>query len=132
MKKYILVLSLCLLTTGCFGSSGKGILKTTCQKEENTYGFNEKETFTFEYYKGSVNKVILKTEYDGEDMNKYIETYKNSYSSYTGVTVETENNKVTLTLDVTSLSDDIKKTFDVKDTYNEQTKVLEEKGYKCN
>lgn len=129
MKKYIFILILCLLTTGCFGKTASGNLETTCTKEEDTYGLIEKTTYTFEYYKGTITKVILTKEYSGEDMTRSIDTYRLAYSTYNGITIDTSYNKITYTFDVNTISEDTKKVFNIKNTYNDEIKALND--YNC-
>ncbi|MBR1376630.1 MAG: hypothetical protein IJ565_02335 [Bacilli bacterium] len=128
--KYIVIL-LPLVLTGCFGLSGSGNLKNTCIKKEETNYSKEIDTYTLEYYQGDINKITLVKEYSGIDMKSALETYQKAYATEKGVNVQVSGNTITYIFDISKVSDEVKTTFNLKDTYSEQSKTLQSLGFTC-
>ena len=128
--KYLILL-LPIFLTGCFGLNGSGVLTNECVKEENTPWMTEKDKYVITYKEGKISKIEITNEFDGIDMNSSIESYKKTYEKDKGVSITSDNNKITYSFDMNKISNDIKKEFSLKDTYNDQVKVLIEQGYTC-
>lgn len=133
MKKYILlIIFISIMATGCFGASGKGELKSVCRKEIKSTDIEDISTYEIDYKRGNVEKVKILRSYKGIDMKNALESYKKAYINYDGVDIETTDNSITYIFDMDIVNEDIKSNFDLKKIYNEQIKILEEKGFTCN
>ena len=132
MKKYVFIIilfSICL--TGCFGNAGKGELETTCKRTIETNYITEENIYVLTYKEGNIKKVKLSKTYAGLNLASSMNTYKKAYENESGVEIETTDNSINMTFDMDLVSDNIKDTFSLKNTYNEQVKLLEDKGFTC-
>ena len=132
MKKYvfiIIVFSICL--TGCFGAAGKGELESVCIKSVDTKYLKEKDTYKISYKEGNVKRVILIKEYSGMDITASLTTYQKAYENSNGVHIAIKDSGITADFDMGKVADEIMKTFNLKKTYNEQVKLLEDLGFTC-
>lgn len=134
MKKLI-ILFIPFLLTGCFGLKGQGYLTNTCTKIEKTVNIEENDTYILDFKSGIVNKVTLTKSYSSTDDISYIKdslnSYKAAYENDRGVNITINDYTITYEFDMSLVKDEIKKTFDLKDNYNDQIKVLKEKGVVC-
>ena len=126
-----LVLLLPIFLTGCFGLNGKGVLTNECVKEEITPWMTEKDKYVITYKEGKISEIEITNEYEGLDMSSSIDTSKKAYENEKGVTITTDNSKITYKFDMNKVNSNIKEAFNLKDNYNDQVKILTDKGYTC-
>ena len=132
MRKLVfLIFLLPLLLTGCFGESGSGNLTSICQKTIDTNVLKETDTYTINYKEGNISTIILVKSYTGMNLESSLITYQKSYENSKGVHIDVGENDITYNFDMLKVSDEIKKVFDLKDTYNEQVKLLKDIGFTC-
>ena len=132
MKKYVFIIfvfSLCL--TGCFGSAGKGELESVCTKTVDTASLKETDTYTISYKEGEVKRVVLVKKYIGMDITASLTTYQRAYENSNGVHIVVKDSGITADFDMGKVNDELMKTFNLKKTYNEQVKTLEDLGFTC-
>lgn len=137
MKKLkYLILIVPFLLTGCFGLKSDGVLTATCERTEVGYKLEEKTVYTIKYKEGDITNIVLSKAYVVEDGNltNSLISYQYAYEKSEGVriSVDSENNTIVYNFDMTKLaSDAIKNTFNLKTTYSEQVKALENIGFTC-
>ena len=126
MKKY-LVLLIPLLMTGCFGNAGSGVLESTCTKTTGVT-IKEETTYNFQYKKGDITKMTIKKSYTNE---VGLDGYSKAWNTFEGVTSEVDGNTITFEMDINTISDEVKKDFNIEYNYNNQIKKLKDLGYTC-
>lgn len=136
IKYTILLVLIALSITGCFGMKSDGVLTATCERTEVGYTMEEKTTYQITYKEGDITNISLSKSYVVEDGNltNSLISYQYAYEKSDGVriSVDNETNTITYNFDMTKLaSDAIKKTFNLKTTYNEQIKTLKDIGFTC-
>ena len=133
MKKVkYLILLLPFLATGCLGLSGSGILTTTCTRTESSYTLEDVDIYKIEYKEGDITNVTLTKNYNGVDLTTSLITYQKAYENSTGVHITINENSIIYNFDMSKITnDEIKKSFNLKTTYNEQIRALKEIGFTC-
>ena len=132
MKNFkYLILLLPLVLTGCFGNAGKGVLTNECVSKIETQWMTETDKYTITYKEGKVTNVVISNQYEGFDMKESMETHKKAYEKEKGVNITIDNNTITKEFDMNKVNSNIKEVFNLKDSYNEQIKVLTDQGYTC-
>ena len=132
MKKYVFIIilfSICL--TGCFGNAGKGELESTCIKSVDTKYLKEVDTYKLSYKEGNIKRVVLRREYSGMDITASLTTYQKAYENSNGVHIIVKDSGIEADFDMGKVADEIMKTFNLRKTYNEQVKLLEDLGFTC-
>ncbi len=132
MKKYVFIIilfSICL--TGCFGNAGKGELESTCIKSVDTKYLKEVDTYKLSYKEGNIKRVVLTREYSGMDITASLTTYQKAYENSNGVHIIVKDSGIEADFDMGKVADEIMKTFNLRKTYNEQVKLLEDLGFTC-
>lgn len=132
MKRYVfMILLFSVIVTGCFGNAGSGELESVCSKVIDSQVLKETNTYTLYYKEGNINNVILNKEYVGMDMTTSLTTYQKAYENNDGISITLNDNGVTTKFDMSKVSDELMKTFNLKKTYNDQIKTLENLGFAC-
>ncbi len=132
MKRYVFIIFLfSVIVTGCFGNAGSGELESVCSKAIDSQVLKETDTYTLYYKEGNINNVILNKEYVGMDMTTSLTTYQKAYENNEGIIITLNDNGVTTKFDMSKISDELMKTFNLKKTYNDQIKTLENLGFTC-
>ena len=132
MKNFkYLILLLPLVLTGCFGNAGKGVLTNECVSKIETQWMTETDKYTITYKEGKVTNVVISNKYEGFDMTESMNTNKKAYEKEKGVNIKIDNNTITKEIDMNKVNSNIKEVFNLKDSYNEQIKVLTDQGYTC-
>ena len=132
MKKYVFIIFLfSIILTGCFGGAGKGDLESVCTKTVDTTSLKETDTYTISYKEGNVKRVILTKKYTGMDITASLTTYQRAYENSNGVHIVVKDSGITADFDMGKVNDELMKTFNLKKTYNEQVKLLEDIGFTC-
>ena len=132
MKKYIFIIFLfSIILTGCFGAAGSGNLESVCTKTVDAKTLKETDTYTIYYKEGNVKRVLLTKKYMGMDITASLTTYQKAYENSNGVHIVVKDSGITADFDMGKVNDEIMKTFNLKSTYNEQIKTLENMGFTC-
>ncbi len=129
--KYLILL-LPLVLTGCFGNAGKGVLTNECVMKIETQWMTETDKYTITYKEGKVTNVVIANKYEGFDMTESMNTSKKAYENEKGIIITIDNDTITKEFDMNKVNSNIKEVFNLKDTYNDQVKILTDKGYTCN
>ena len=129
--KYLILL-LPLVLTGCFGNAGKGELTSECIMKIETQWMTETDKYTITYKEGKVTNVVIANKYEGFDMTESMNTSKKAYENEKGVNITIDKDTITKEFDMNKVNSNIKEVFSLKDNYNDQVKVLTDKGYTCN
>lgn len=129
--KYLILL-LPLVLTGCFGNAGKGVLTNECVMKIETQWMTETDKYTITYKEGKVTNVVIANKYEGFDMTESMNTSKKAYENEKGIIITIDNDTITKEFEMNKINSNIKEVFNLKDTYNDQVKILTDKGYTCN
>lgn len=133
--KRILLISIVLLLTGCFGEVGKGYITKICTKEENINGNIVSTNISIKSKTGNVEEITIVEKYDKNlDLTSITNSKKseqNFYSTLTGITLEMNDNIFTYIINTNEIPDTIKERFNVKEEQHKQIKYYEEEGYTC-
>ena len=60
-----------------------------------------------------------------------LDGYSKAWNTFDGVTSEIDGNTITFEMDINTISDEVKKDFNIESTYNDQVKKLKDLGYTC-
>ena len=132
MKKYVFIIFLfSIILTGCFGNAGSGNLESVCTKTVDSKSLKETDTYTLYYKEGNIKRIILNKQYTGMDITASLTTYQRAYENSNGVHIVVKDSGITADFDMGKVNDELMKTFNLKKTYNEQVKLLENMGFTC-
>lgn len=134
MKKIILI-TIALLLTGCFGEVGKGYITKECNKQEYVNGINIRTTATLKSNQGDLVSLEIIEKYETEnDITTIVNSKRseaNMYISTKGITTNIENNAFTYNIDVTNASELVIERFNIQKETHKMIKYYEENGYTC-
>lgn len=138
MKKYLFGLSLCaaLLLTGCGGKTLK------CTRTEEESGMKMSEEIVAKFKEDKISSIVLNAEIEvPDDMKELMDAFKSSLEEeFKGdnykdakVKIETKDNRIIakVEMDATKLTKEQLEDINLKDTFEEAKKSLEEQGYSC-
>lgn len=129
MKKYILLI-IPFLLTGCIDASGT--LVKTCTKDEYSSSIKETKKYVVEFRKNIINTVTFTDTFESDiDMSNAIKSYEKAYRDVSGVSVSTDTNSIQYIFDMSKISDEVKKEFNLTNKYSDLEKKLKGSGFVC-